>query len=62
MAKDNFTLEPSATKFLGTLTDHEREALAVFLNSPTALYELKTYLPFEFIQLAADALQRAGLD
>lgn len=62
MANDNHTLEQSATKFLGTLTDHERKALAAFLSSPTALYELKTHLPFEFVLLAADALQRAGLD
>jgi hypothetical protein len=62
MANDNLTLEQSATKFLTTLTDHEREALTAFLNSPTGLLELKTHLPFEFIQLAADALQRAGLD
>jgi hypothetical protein len=32
------------------------------LNSPTALLELKTHLPFEFVQVATDALQRAGLD
>jgi hypothetical protein len=62
MANDNLTLEQSATNYLGTLTDQERKALAEFLNSPTALLELKTHLPFEFVQLAADALQRAGLD
>jgi hypothetical protein len=62
MANDNFTLEQSATKFLGTLTDEERQTLAVFLNSTTALYELKTHLPLEFVLLAADAMQRAGLD
>jgi hypothetical protein len=62
MANDNVTLEQSATKFLSTLTDHERESLAAFLNSPTGLYDLKTHLPLEFIQLAADALERAGLD
>jgi hypothetical protein len=45
-----------------TLTDHERHELAEFLNSPTALFEVKTHLPFEFVMLAADALQRAGLD
>jgi hypothetical protein len=55
-------LERSATKFLGSLTDSERKQLAAFLNSPTAVLELKTHLPLEFIQLAADALSRAGLD
>jgi hypothetical protein len=62
MAIENDTLQQSATKYLGTLTDHERAALAAFLNSSTALYELKTHLPLEFVMLAADALQRAGLD
>jgi hypothetical protein len=62
MAIHNDTLQQSATKFLGTLTDSERNQLAAFLNSETALLELKTHLPWEFVQLAADALQRAGLD
>jgi hypothetical protein len=55
-------LEQSAVEFRSTLTDQERAALAAFLNSPTALYDLKTHLPLEFILLAADALQREGLD
>ena len=62
MANDNLTLEKSATNFLRTLTDSERAQLAAFLNSPLAITELKTHLPWEFVQLAADALQRAGLD
>jgi hypothetical protein len=62
MANDNLTLEQSATKFLGTLTDAERKSLAAFLNEPIAITELKTHLPWEFVQLAADALQKAGLD
>ncbi|HKV79548.1 MAG TPA: hypothetical protein VJP02_15475 [Candidatus Sulfotelmatobacter sp.] len=62
MANHNDTLQQSATNFLGALTDHEREALVAFLNSPTGLLELKTHLPLEFVLLAADALQRAGLD
>jgi hypothetical protein len=62
MAKHDDTLQQSADEFRSTLTEQERAALAAFLNSPTALYELKTHLPMEFILLAADALQRAGLD
>jgi|tagenome__1003787_1003787.scaffolds.fasta_scaffold16530997_2 hypothetical protein len=62
MTTDNLSLEQSATSFLGGLTDDERKSLVEFLNSPTALYELKTHLPLEFVMLAADALQRAGLD
>jgi hypothetical protein len=31
MANDSFTLEQSATKYLGTLTDAERKSLAAFL-------------------------------
>jgi len=62
MADDNLTLEQSSTKFLGRLTDDERKQLVAFLNDPIALTELKTHLPWEFVQLAADALQRAGLD
>jgi len=62
MATDNLTLEQSATNFLNTLNAEERKALAAFLNDETALYELKTHLPFGFVQLAADALRNAGLD
>jgi hypothetical protein len=62
MAKDNLTLEQSAIEFRSSLTDRQRQELAAFLNSPTALYELRTHLPVEFVKLAADALQRAGLD
>lgn len=62
MANDNLTLEKSATEFLATLNTEERKALAAFLNDETALYELKSHLPFGFIQLAADALRNAGLD
>jgi hypothetical protein len=43
MAKDNFTLEQSATKFLGTLNDAERKSLAAFLNSPIAPEWLEVY-------------------
>ena len=62
MSTGNFTLQQSTTKFLGTLTDTERKSLAAFLNDPIAITELKTHLPWEFVQLAADALNRAGLD
>jgi hypothetical protein len=60
---DEADLDGQATAFLGKLTDRERESLKAFLNSPTALAEVQAgVLPFEFIRLAADALQRAGLD
>jgi hypothetical protein len=62
MANHDDTLQQTATQFLGTLTDTERKQLAEFLSSPTAICELRTHLPWEFVQLAADALQRAGLD
>jgi hypothetical protein len=62
MAIHDDTLQQSATKFLGTLTDTERNQLAAFLNDPIAITELRTHLPWDFVQLAADALQRAGLD
>jgi len=62
MAIHNDTLQQSAVEFRRTLTDRERKQLAAFLNSPTAICELKTHLPWEFVQLAADALQRVGLD
>jgi hypothetical protein len=55
-----YPLGDSATTAIFTNT--ERKSLAAFLNSPTAITELKTHLPWESVQLAADALQRAGLD
>jgi hypothetical protein len=54
--------EQNAANYLGTLTDDQRKSLAAFLNDPIAITEVKTHLPWEFVQLAADALQRAGLD
>jgi hypothetical protein len=62
MANDNLTLEKSATHFLGSLSNSERASLAAFLNDPIAITELRTHLPWELVQLAADALSRAGLD
>jgi hypothetical protein len=62
MANDNLTLEKSATQFLGNLTNNERESLAAFLSSETALLDLKTHLPYEFVRLVADVLSRAGLN
>ena len=62
MPNQDNTLQQSAIEFRSSLTDEQRAALSAFLNSPTALYELRTHLPLEFVQLAADALQRAGLD